>query len=68
MEEKKVEFFEMTCPKCGKTSKIKFTPDGDGDFWGMCLECMDPETGFHVDMFLPKYEMQRLLEEGVSKL
>ena len=68
MEEKKVEFLEMTCPRCGKTSKIKFTSDEDGDYWGVCLECMNPETGEHVDMLLPKYEMQRLLEEGESKL
>ena len=68
MEERKVEFFEITCPKCGKTSKKEFTPDKDGDFWGVCLECANWETGEHVDMFLPKDEMQRLLEEGVSKL
>ena len=68
MEEKKVEFLEITCSECGKKSRVKFTPDGDGDYWGVCLECMDPETGWHVDMLIPKYEMQRLLEEGVSKL
>jgi hypothetical protein len=68
MEEKKVEVLEIKCSECGKTSKIEFTPDEDGDFWGVCLECMNRETGEHVDMFLPKYEMQRLLKERVSKL
>ena len=29
MEEKKVEFLEITCPECGKISKIKFAPDKD---------------------------------------
>ncbi len=68
MEEKKVEFLEISCSKCGKTSKIKFTPDEDGDFWGMCFECIDPKTGEHADMLMPKYEMQRLLKERVPKL
>jgi hypothetical protein len=67
MEEKKVEFLEMTCSRCGKTSRIKFTPDEDGDYWGVCLECINPETGEHVDMLLPKDKMQRLLKERASK-